>query len=386
MNGKSNKRHCVNHSRSDELEIHLKLMSTTQPLSLQTSSTMPNVQLGLLQKIKVLIENASKRGSLKSIETTKHYLDKKTTLFIASEKANKKPSVLEAKIQQQEEEVDNKNPTARPEIAIDPFNKIEDDLCLTETEHYAVAHNKFCVYTNHLLLITKHFQAQMEHLHESDFKETGNLLLQDGWESGEWLIFYNRGVFSGCSQPHKHIQILRMVDDDGTERFPVSKDLETGDNSFMNYRHSYRALRGDESMAELHRLYVEMLYELGMQAEKRFDDVILHEKFVEDTTKLEEENDGYDLYKDVNHLQLLVGNRLLTLDMSAERIPSYNLLFTSKWMVIIPRRYENCQGISGNSLIFLRSFFVKDESTKQQLLGIGINEMLQHLTFPIEQN
>lgn len=421
----------------------------------------------LLTRIGLLADSASRSGSLKTIDTIKFPLDDKTLIIQANRSTNVKSSILETKIQQQELQTENKmdsSPTSSPSpssksssnssssttipcpkppkplIEIDPFGGPNSELMLEESQYYRVLHNKFNVFTNHLLIVTKEFESQMEHLSKRDFQEIGNLVFQDdlldsnveninlqqsfkdvqhnsqnsqqqqqnpqysqnlhyisnegiqfvqkksSWYSGDWLIFYNRGVFSGASQPHKHIQVLYIYDDDGTPRFPIIKDLDEGHTDLLNYKMGFVKLRGDESLEELHSVYKTILTDLNLEADKLFDDIILHEKYVGESLKLEEELKLHDIERDVNHLQLLVGDKLLTIDTNAERIPSYNLLFTSKWMLVVPRRHENCEGISGNSLVFLRSFFIGNESIKEKFLNIGVDNMLSHLTFPKEQN
>merc|ERR1711862_109156 len=49
----------------------------------------------------------------------------------------------------------------------------------------------------------------------------------------------------------------------------------------------------------------------------------------------------------------------------------YNFLMTRKWMMVIPRREEFCNGISVNSIGFAGGILVKNEEQRQMIQEIG---------------
>lgn len=89
--------------------------------------------------------------------------------------------------------------------AFDPFEHPEDaliverDLTLT---HYLQL-NKFPVVDDHLLVVTKAWEAQTDVATAADFGAIGAAL-----RAVDGFLFFNCGAASGASQPHKHFQLL----------------------------------------------------------------------------------------------------------------------------------------------------------------------------------
>jgi ATP adenylyltransferase/5',5'''-P-1,P-4-tetraphosphate phosphorylase II len=63
--------------------------------------------------------------------------------------------------------------------------------------------NKFNIYDNHLLVVTREFESQKEPISQGDMVYAGLVC-----EALQGILFFNGGVLSGASQPHKHLQIL----------------------------------------------------------------------------------------------------------------------------------------------------------------------------------
>jgi ATP adenylyltransferase len=66
--------------------------------------------------------------------------------------------------------------------------------------------NKFPVFPNHLLLVTRAYEPQDAWLTPED----GDALRRCLDEDGETLGFYNGGTGAGASQPHKHLQVVPL--------------------------------------------------------------------------------------------------------------------------------------------------------------------------------
>jgi ATP adenylyltransferase len=66
--------------------------------------------------------------------------------------------------------------------------------------------NKFPVFPNHLLLVTRAYEPQDAWLTPED----GDALRRCLDEGGETLGFYNGGTGAGASQPHKHLQVVPL--------------------------------------------------------------------------------------------------------------------------------------------------------------------------------
>jgi hypothetical protein len=74
-----------------------------------------------------------------------------------------------------------------------------------------------------------------------------------------------------------------------------------------------------------------------------------------------------------------------SLSFNLEKYPSYNVLITSKYMLIVPRRLENYDGISSNSLGFMFGLFVKTKEDRNRLVDqIGLLNFIKHITIPSE--
>ncbi|ETO06726.1 ATP adenylyltransferase-like protein [Reticulomyxa filosa] len=61
--------------------------------------------------------------------------------------------------------------------------------------------NKFNVVSNHIVVVTQKYESQHDPLTLADAQVMLDLL-----RSADYLLFFNGGVNSGASQPHKHIQ------------------------------------------------------------------------------------------------------------------------------------------------------------------------------------
>ena len=63
--------------------------------------------------------------------------------------------------------------------------------------------NKFNVYQNHLLVITRHYESQMARLTPLDLHHSALAC-----QALSGIAFFNGGLKSGASQSHKHMQVL----------------------------------------------------------------------------------------------------------------------------------------------------------------------------------
>jgi hypothetical protein len=61
---------------------------------------------------------------------------------------------------------------------------------------------------------------------------------------------------------------------------------------------------------------------------------------------------------------------------------AYNLLLTSSFLFVIPRKTQGFEGIEVNSIGFIGSFFVRDDAQRALLLAKGPMELLRQVTFP----
>ena len=106
-----------------------------------------------------------------------------------------------------------------------PFAEaLEEDFVILRTKDHVVQLNKYCVYRPHLILHTKKFEAQEEPLNLSDVEAAWEVLSQ---LDEPYVVFYNCGLDAGSSQPHKHLQLIPKPAKDEFVLFPdLSEDSQ----------------------------------------------------------------------------------------------------------------------------------------------------------------
>ena len=213
-----------------------------------------------------------------------------------------------------------------------PFLPYEQDLFVTDlSPTHLVLLNKFNVVDHHLLMVTRAFEEQESLLTLADFEALAMTLREiDG------LAFYNGGTVAGASQRHKHLQLVPLpllpCGDYVEERLPVTPLLD--------------ALTDSGRVEQLAFPFVHGAVSLGMMDWTQPDAAAL-----------------YELYKELLRLRDEGG--------------AYNLLVTRRWMLLVARRMDECEGISVNSLGFAGSMFVRDEAQLERLKAIGPMAILQ---------
>ena len=207
-----------------------------------------------------------------------------------------------------------KKRAARKRQQSDPFDPPEAELTLAEVElekHICVL-NKFPVLDRHVLLVTREFVSQEEPLTLDDFQALADLAKEN---DDRWLAFYNCGSESGRSQPHKHLQLVP---------YPFESDVSQVE---------------DENIWERMPFVAEWRHvESWVQAEH-----------------------NYRMYRDV--LEWLKINSQLT--------SSHNVLLSPHRLVVIPRRAEECEGISVNALGFCFSLFAANAEGAAKIEELG---------------
>lgn len=86
-----------------------------------------------------------------------------------------------------------------------PFLPPDPDLLVAELGAHRVVLNKFPVFPDHLLLVSRAFEPQDSPLGVADVAA-----LLAGMAAGPALGFYNSGPRSGASQPHRHLQLVHL--------------------------------------------------------------------------------------------------------------------------------------------------------------------------------
>ncbi|PBK58849.1 hypothetical protein ARMSODRAFT_946017 [Armillaria solidipes] len=221
-----------------------------------------------------------------------------------------------------------------------------------QEEEYVVLMNKYSILRGHFLLVTKEFKSQSLPLVPDDLVQTYALLTAAYKARQNMFAFYNCGDLSGASQPHKHIQLITVEDDDGPpiEALARAVTLEAPDKPFsltsLPYaNHVYRFPQRLSSMP---------------------------------TDKIE---------------QVLSAAFLSLLDLAISTIrhapeypvgkPSYNVIITLEHLHVIPRREENFvlqetgDNLSVNALGYAGMLLVKSERELEAVKSEGVGKILR---------
>lgn len=216
---------------------------------------------------------------------------------------------------------------------------------------YNILLNKFPIVANHLLLTTKSYKSQSSPLSPNDLIASLNILekLETSSSSNEkFLGFYNCGENSGASQPHKHLQFLRYPDN----FTPFPSTIASQDDAFI-------ANANKEPLQSKKLPFAHYVLPLPREKEKLYD---------ED-------------YVALAFSSLL--QRTLTVLRDAGKPIAYNVVFTRKWMMLVPRSepyYKEKLGL--NSAAFTGLILAKNDELFNLILEDGPLKILEAVGFP----
>ncbi|QDZ20432.1 ATP adenylyltransferase domain-containing protein [Chloropicon primus] len=208
----------------------------------------------------------------------------------------------------------------------DPFDRksLEKELVVCDLEGsgddggHTVLLNKFPVVDNHLLVVTQRFEPQ-DALRRVDYKAVFQVLSAFGEREG--LAFYNCGPHSGMSQPHKHVQVVPLPSSIFKEEIEEAIGARDGGLCPVD----------------------------GLPFACFACAVDLGTKSVED-----------------------VGSELERMyEEAKERIEfdSYNLLFTQKWWLLVPRSRDGFGPIGINAMGYAGTFLLRTQEEVDFVTG-----------------
>lgn len=216
---------------------------------------------------------------------------------------------------------------------VNPFLPYEHDLFVADLSatHVALL-NKFPLFENHILMVTRSFEEQRSVLTGADFDAIAKTLAGlDG------LVFFNGGRVGGASQPHKHLQWVPP----GT--FSIEPVLpkfassgEVGRLAVFPFRHAFVQLPS-ASQPALIDAFRSCCRTCGLAAV-----------------------DGM--------------------------LPPYNLLVARGWLLLVPRSVEHWIGgdgeVSMNAMSFAGSLFVRRPEQIEAVRRAGPMALLKAVTYP----
>ena len=275
-------------------------------------------------------------GALLSIPTNFEFVEQDGVKFLVRVLANLGRKE-EAKKKQEKQ-------SARTAKKFNPFLPYDKDLFVADlSETHVCILNKYNVVEHHLLMITRVFEEQESLLTLQDFIAMWVCLAQiDG------LVFYNGGRVAGASQPHKHLQLIKLPLTPSGLNIPIAPLLETA---------KFEGSIGTVTGMPFLQVFVQ------------FDPSLIDSplKAAEVTLKH---------YRESLQAVGLLDEGGVT---SGKPKGAYNLLATREWMLIIPRAQEEFESISINSLGFAGSLFVRDEEQMQIIKNYGPMNMLTNV-------
>jgi ATP adenylyltransferase len=246
----------------------------------------------------------------------------------------------------QHKEEDKRRHAASPQSRkkqVNPFLPPEPELRVADISktHIAVL-NKFNVLDHHLLIVTREFEDQETLLTPADFRALCACLRE--YDS---LGFYNGGAVAGASQPHKHLQLVPLPFAPEGPAIPVEPLLAgVGPRCpGLPFHHAFGRLASSIAQSpaaaaeETHRLYLQLLAELGIGTE-------------------------------------------ITEGKVTQSAP-YNLVIAHDWLLVVPRLRELFRGLSVNALGFVGSLFVKDRAQLELVCAEGPMHVLAEVAGPV---
>ncbi len=302
------------------------------------SKTRPRLEPGTLwQRIVERSSHARECHALQPIETEQRIVEDGGVGFLV----HTGPS-LSHKHAQAKEHAGQRGTAGR---GFDPFLPPDKHLTIEQLSdtHLAVL-NKFNVIDNHLLIVTRDFEEQENLLNLQDFQALWTCMAEF-----EALGFYNSSPAAGSSQPHKHLQMVRLPLSGRGPLLPIEPLIAAGETTDTD---------GTVSGLPFHHVCT------------RLDpSLVADPMFAADET--------LERYRS---MLARVGIQAVETDGAARASAPYNFLVTRRWMLLVPRTREFFETISINALGFVGSLFVRDPRQLQVVLRHGPMHILREVS------
>lgn len=288
-------------------------------------------------------DQAFKDGEVIFSESEPEYFEDNNTQFILSllKGLAKKPTQEDEPEQIQRPK--DFNPFLDPDPKLTVLSNFGDE--------FNILLNKFPITPNHLLLTTKQFKSQNSPLTENELIASFKILksLEKSSKRNEkYFGFFNCGENSGASQPHKHLQFLKYPDN--FIPFP---------NLIANNEEAFIANARKEPLQNKNLPFAHFILPFPSNEEKLFEE---------------------------DYLSLVFSSllqRVLTILRDADKPIGYNVVFSTKWILLVPRsssHYKEKLGI--NSVGFTGLLLAKNEELRDLIKNDGALNILSAVGFP----
>lgn len=256
--------------------------------------------------------------------------------------------------------VDKTGPNLNPFMPYDPRVFVKE----LSTHRHVLLLNRFSIVRAHALIVTKNFESQLDDLNEYDMEAALECLMDM-----DALIFYNCGESSGASQSHKHLQLIPLP--------LVKKEELKSNNEHDNGNFPDSGLPIDVLLDRSH-----VFDRDGAPVLQSFDELGFLHVFVFFVEAIQKQNISrkftIQLMKIYQNMLIHMKKSLKSQDLSHL---AYNLLFTRRWMMMVPRKQEEYDGISINSVGFTGNLLAKSHEQLVKMKNMGPLTILRHVTY-----
>lgn len=236
---------------------------------------------------------------------------------------------------------------------INPFATPEPEMTILDSyghdDEFKVVFNKFPVVPKHFMIITQKFKPQTTPLSTSELVASYTILnhLKQLKLDENWFAFYNCGEESGASQPHKHIQFMTLP-----------KNFESYGENLANTSAPFIPTVKDEPLQNPDLPFAHFVARLPDNASDLTED---------------------DL---AMYFVSLLQRALTVLRENEAKSISYNVVFTTKYMMIIPRKVGTYKDLGINSCGVLGLILCKSEELFNLVKTDGPGKILSSVGFP----
>ncbi|MFP5273823.1 ATP adenylyltransferase family protein [Coleofasciculus sp.] len=305
-------------------------MPEEKPTEQKTLTLKPGT---LWSKVQKTTEHALQCGALQPIATECEFVEQDGIRFLVRIVSN-----LDRKDKDKKQQKKKKANSGKD---FNPFLPYEEDLFVADiSDTHLCLLNKFNVVDYHLLIVTREYEDQDNWLTLSDFQA-----MWAGLAEIDGLAFYNGGKIAGASQRHKHLQLVPLPLIPEISKLPIESAIASA-----NFQGSIGRI---PSFPFVHSI-------------TRFDPNWIDSPDVAAKAIL----DAYHRLLDA------VGMPHQGIKQSAP----YNLLATREWMLLVPRKQEEFESISVNSLGFAGALLVRNSQQMQLLKDSGPVTILKQVS------
>lgn len=316
------------------------------------SDRIPWQSGSLWPRLKAQRKHGLRAGALQPAKTVVDFIDSGGVRFVVYVLASLSLKEQALKDQLRAEQVNK--------TSANPFLPYEQDLYVTDiSKTHLCLLNKFNVVDHHFLIVTRQYEPQENWLTVADFEALVRCLSEvDG------IAFFNGGPAAGSSQPHKHLQVVpyagEQVDFSMEEAIATAEPKPGNDD-----------LRESSLFPFVHAIALTDQLTPGSTTPQ-----------ANDHTTAEAHLQASAQKHLTRYHQLLNAVGIVSqTQWQGLQTAAYNLLCTRNWMMVVPRSQEKYAGISVNSLGFVGSLLVKDDTALEQLEAIGPMHLLQQVSF-----